>query len=303
MDRVRVSAIQYFIRPVDSFERFAEQVASQLATAADYGSRLIVFPEYFTTQLLSLGDPRRPMPEQVRELAGHVSRFVELMSGLAREHDVYVVAGTIPHRGDADPADGPTDTDVIHNDSFVFGPGGDYGIQGKLHMTRFETEDWLVSPRDDLVVFDTEFGGLAVAVCYDVEFPEVARAAARADASILAVPSCTDDRRGFLRVRYCAHARAIENGMYVVHTGTAGGLPLIPHVHLNYSHAALLTPSDFAYPREGILAESEVNQESIVTGDFDLRALAEGRDFGTVLPLRDAERTRGLVLDPRRVSL
>ncbi len=294
MDRVRVSAIQYRIRPVDSFEGFAEQVGSQVATAADYGSRLVVFPEYFSAQLLSLGDPRRPMPEQVRELAGCVPRFVELMGELAREHGVYLVAGTIPHRGD---------DDLVHNDSFVFGPGGEHGVQGKLHMTRFEKEDWLVAPRDELVVFDTEFGGLAVAICYDAEFPEVARAAARAGATVLAVPSCTDDRRGFLRVRYCAHARAIENGLYVVHTGTVGGLPLVPHVHLNYSHAALLTPSDFAFPREGILAEGEVNQEGIVTGDFDLRALAEGRDFGTVLPLRDAERTRQMVLEPRRIAL
>lgn len=294
MDRVRVSAVQYGIRPIDSFEAFAEQVRSQVATAADYGSRLVVFPEYFTTQLLSLGDPRRPMPEQVRELTGCVPRFVELMRGLAREHDVYLVAGTVPQRDE---------DDRVHNDSFVFGPGGEHGVQGKLHMTRFEKEDWLVAPRDELVVFDTDFGGLAVAVCYDAEFPEVARAAARAGANVLAVPSCTDDRRGFLRVRTCAHARAIENGLYVVHTGTVGGLPLVPHVHLNYSHAALLTPSDFAFPREGILAEGEVNQEGIVTGDFDLRALAEGREFGTVLPLRDAERTRQMVLEPRRIAL
>ncbi|HET9263292.1 MAG TPA: hypothetical protein VFO14_09625 [Vicinamibacterales bacterium] len=44
-----------------------------------------------------------------------------------------------------------------------------------------------------------------------LEFAEIARAAARAGAHLLLVPSCTDDRQGFLRVRYCAHARAIGN--------------------------------------------------------------------------------------------
>lgn len=293
MERVRVSAVQYHIRPIERAEDFFAQVGSQLATAADYGARLVVFPEYFTAQLLSLGDPGRPMPEQVRALAGRAPEFVERMAALARRHGVYLVAGTIPTLEDG----------TVHNDAHVFGPSGEHGVQGKLHMTRFEEEDWVVAAREDLVVFDTDFGGLAVAICYDAEFPEVARAAARAGASILAVPSCTDDRRGFLRVRYCAHARAIENGLYIVHTGTVGGLPLIPHVHLNYSHAALLTPSDFAFPREGILAEGEVNQEGIVTGDFDLRAQAESRDFGTVLPLKDAERTRQMVLDPRRIAL
>ena len=94
-------------------------------------------------------------------------------------------------------------------------------------MTRFETEEWNVSPDSDLHVFDTEFGRMAVAICYDVEFPEIARAAAREGAHILAVPSCTDDRQGFLRVRYCAQARAIENQMYVIHASTVGSLPMV----------------------------------------------------------------------------
>jgi predicted amidohydrolase len=73
-------------------------------------------------------------------------------------------------------------------------------------MTRFETEDWRVTARQRLKIFDTALGKIGVTICYDVEFPEIARAAARAGAHLLPVPNCTDDRQGVLRVRYCAHA-------------------------------------------------------------------------------------------------
>lgn len=69
MPRLRVAALQYFIRPVRAFEEFAQQVQGRVDTAADYRCRLIVFPEYFTTQLLTLGDVRRPIADQMRDLA------------------------------------------------------------------------------------------------------------------------------------------------------------------------------------------------------------------------------------------
>lgn len=293
MDPLRVAALQYFIRPVDSFDGFADQVSALVAAAADYDTRLVVFPEYFTTQLLTLGALDRPIDDQVRRLADHLPRYLELMAGLARRHDVYVVGGTIPVRGDGD--------DVVHNDAFVFTPRGEHAVQGKLHMTRFEKEEWRVSPRTALRVFDADFGRFAVAVCYDVEFPEIVRAAARRGAHLLAVPSCTDDRRGFLRVRTCAHARAIENHLYVVHACTVGSLPMVPAVHLNYGQASILTPSDFAFPRDGILAEGHPNDESMVIGDLDMDAIERSRSFGAVLPLEDSERTARILSEPVEV--
>jgi len=142
-----------------------------------------------------------------------------------------------------------------------------------------------------------------VAVCYDVEFPEIARAAARLDAHILVVPSCTDDRQGWLRVRYCAHARAIENQMYVIQSSTVGSLPMVPAVHLNYGQAAILTPSDFQFARDGILAEGNPNQEMMVIGELNLSTILESRTRGTVLPLRDSTRTAAALGDVEVLSL
>ncbi len=295
VERIRVASLQYFIRPVQSFEQFRDQVEGLVETAADYKCHLLVFPEYFTVQLLTLGNVKRPIREQIRDLAKQVPRFVEMMSGLARRSNLYIAAGTIPVMGD--------DDDIVHNQCFFFGPRGDYGVQGKLHMTRFESEDWHVSEHSSLKLFETNFGRVAVAICYDVEFPEIARAAAWQDAHILVVPSCTDERQGFLRVRYCAHARAIENQMYVIHSPTVGSLPMVPAVSLNYGQAAILTPSDFAFSRDGVLAEGNYNQEMMVIGELNLKTIAESRSSATVLPLRDSRRTAEQVAKTEVITL
>ena len=281
MENLRIASLQYFIRPIKRFEEFEDQVVALIETAVDYRCRLVLFPEYFTTQLLTLDDTRRPIPVQVRDLSRKTPQFVSMMSGLARKHSLYIAAGSIPSVVD--------NASEVYNRCFFFGPTGEFSAQDKLHMTRFETEEWKVSPGSNLKIFETAFGRLAITICYDVEFPELARVAARQGALILLVPSCTDDRHGFLRVRYCAHARAIENQMYVIHSSTVGSLPMVPAVSLNYGYASILTPSDFLFARDGILAEGVTNQEMMVIGELDLRRVSESRQNGTVLPLRDSE--------------
>ncbi|MGV3708734.1 MAG: carbon-nitrogen hydrolase family protein [Gemmatimonas sp.] len=295
MERLRVATLQYLIRPVSSFDQFADQVSALVETAADYGVGLLVFPEYFTVQLLTLGNIKRPIRDQVRSLAGERDRFVALMRSLAQQHQLYIVAGTIPV------IDAKSST--VRNHSYLCSPNGETGLQGKLRVTRFEREDWDVSNSHTLRIFDTAFGRVAITICYDVEFPEIARAAARAGANILIVPSCTDDRQGYHRVRYCAHARAIENQMYVVQSCTVGSLPMVPAVSLNYGQAAILTPNDFAFARDGILAEGNPNQEMMVIGELNLRTIAESRESGTVIPLYDSRDIDATVAEPQIVSL
>lgn len=297
MQRIRVASLQYNLRPVEDLEDFGNQVRALVATAAEYGCQLVVFPEYFTVQLLHLADVRRPIDKQVRDLARKVDDYQELMAGLARQHGLYIVGGSIPV------ADDPDDTDIVHNVSFVFGPRGDWVEQRKIHCTRWEKEEWRISPGARLRIIDTDFGRIAVTICYDVEFPELARAAAREGATILVVPSCTDDRQGFLRVRYCAQARAIENQMYVVHAVTVGSLPQVPAVSLNYGAASILTPSDFAFSKDGILREGNTNHEMMVIGDLDLEILDHSRVSGSVLPLTDSQTTAEVVRQLEAVKL
>jgi len=224
-----------------------------------------------------------------------VPRFVEMMAALAKSNNIYVVAGTIPV---LDAKSGK-----IYNDSYIFAPSGEYGVQGKIHMTRFETEDWKISPSTRLRIFDTSFGKIAIAICYDVEFPEIARVAARAGVHVMVVPSCTDDRQGMLRVRYCAQARAIENQMYVITSHTVGSIPAVPAVSLNYGQAAILTPSDFQFSRDGVLAEGTINTEMMVIGELNLHTILDSRSSGTVLPLYDSRNTAEILASLQEFKL
>lgn len=288
MQRLRIASAQYYFRPIASFSEFVAQVDSLVETASDYKCKVIVFPEYFSAQLLTLGDIKRPIDRQIRDLATEHDRFLAFIRETATKHKIHIVAGTIPVMGEGD---------HVYNDCYFVSPKGDYKVQGKLHMTRFEREEWLVSSRDKFKIFDTEFGRVAITICYDVEFPELARAAALQGANILFVPSCTDDRQGYLRVRYCAQARAIENQMYVVQSNTVGSIPMVPAVHLNYGQSAIYTPSDYSFARDGILAEGTVNSETLVISELDLETIERSRNFGTVLPLNDSKRTRELIKD------
>jgi predicted amidohydrolase len=295
MERVRVASLQYLIRPIRSYSEFHDQVKGLVDTAADYKCRLVVFPEYFTTQLLTLANLERSISDQIRDLANQRDRFVEMMSGLAKKKNIYIVGGTIPVFD--------SEKEKIRNECYIFSPNGSVGMQGKLHMTRFEREEWKVSAHDELKVFETDFGLMGVNICYDVEFPELARSLAQKGVNILVVPSCTDDRQGFLRVRYCAQARAIENQMYVIHSGTVGSLPNLPAISLNYGQASIITPSDFSFSRDGVMAEGIPNQETMVIGELNLKTIEETRSNGTVLPLLDSERTKDLIRKIESVKL
>ena len=296
MNRARIAALQYYVRPIQDFAQFRDQIASLVQTAADYDCDLVVFPEYFTVQLLTLGDIRRPMDEQIRALATRVPDYIEVFEQLSRSCGIHVIGGSI---ATADPGD----ANKVYNDSYIFAPDGTHASQGKLNMTRFEKEVWRVSPRDTLSLFETSLGKIAINICYDVEFPEVGRAAAHAGADILVVPSFTDDRQGFVRVRYCAQARAIENQMFVVNAATVGSLPSVPAVSLNYGQASILTPSDFPFSRDGIMAEGIPNQETMVIGELALDVLRRNRLHGTVRPLRDSQNMKRPSVETVRLPL
>jgi len=295
MNRLRVASLQYFIRPVKSYDDFSSQVKALVETAKDYKVRVLIFPEYFTTQLLTLGNVERPISEQIRDLAGQEERIVETISQLAKKSGMVIVGGSLPAFAE--------DKSRLLNKCYVFGPNGEHGMQPKLHMTRFEKEEWLVSAGSRLRVFETSFGKFAVAICYDVEFPELARVAARLGAHFLVVPSCTDDRHGYLRVRYCAQARSIENQMYVIQSSTVGSLPTVPAVSMNYGQAAIYTPSDYSFARDGLLAEGTVNQEMMIIGDLNLQLIEDSRATGTVLPLRDSMTTEEVIKNVDHVTL
>jgi predicted amidohydrolase len=144
-----------------------------------------------------------------------------------------------------------------------------------------------MSPGESIEVFDTAFGTIAMLTCYDIEFPEIVRMARAKGADVIFCPSCTDDRHGFYRVRYCCHARAVENQVYIVTTGTVGSLRKVDLMRANYGQAAIIAPNDIPFPPAGILSEGIINDDMLIVADLDLMLLEDVRAKGSVTTWRD----------------
>lgn len=274
--KVRVACVQYQMRKVETFDEFASNMKYFVDIAADYDSDFVLFPELFTIQLLSSVDALSPQ-EGIRKVAEFFDEFVELASGLAMKHNITIIAGSTPQiRGEK-----------IFNVAPVCLPNGSVVLQPKLHVTPNERRWWGISGGSRLEVIDTPAARIGVQICYDVEFPEATRHLADAGAEIVFVPFCTDNRQGYLRVRYCAQARCIENQIYVALAGNVGNLPDVENMDVNYGQAAVLTPSDFAFARDGIQAEADSNEETLLICDLDLDDLTEAVHGGTVMPRHD----------------
>jgi predicted amidohydrolase/ribosomal protein S18 acetylase RimI-like enzyme len=274
--KVRVACVQYQMSKVDSFAGFARRVKYFIDVAADYRADFVLLPELFTMQLLSQTSELTPQ-EGMKRLSGYTSRFKKLMSGLAQQFGLTIIAGSHPSYK----------KEQLLNICYVCLPNGEIVEQPKIHITRNERHWWGIRGGHTLTTIDTPKAKIGVLICYDIEFPEAPRYLADQGAEIIFVPFCTDNRQAYLRVRYCAHARAIENEVYVALAGNVGNLPDVSNMDIQYAQSAVLTPSDFAFARDGILAEAQPNEETLLICDLDLDSLHRARSNATVTPRLD----------------
>lgn len=272
----RICCVQYKMRKIKSFDDFAQQIEYFVDVASEYKADFVLFPELLTTQLLSFVGEKRP-GEAARELSQFTDRYVEFFNEMALRYNINIIGGS--HF--------TLENDRVHNVSYLFHRDGKIDSQYKIHVTPSERQWWGVQPGSEPKVFDTDRGRVAINICYDVEFPELARYAVDHGAQILFVPYCTDERHGFTRVRITSQARAIENQIYVAIAGTVGNIPSVPNMDIQYAQSAIFTPSDFPFSRDGIVAISEENTEMVVIADVDLEVLRRTRYNGTVTPLKD----------------
>ncbi|AZN41960.1 carbon-nitrogen hydrolase family protein [Paenibacillus albus] len=277
MSSLRVSAVQYKLADIASFEDFAAQSTHYVRNASEYGVQCVLFPEFFTTQLLSIGD-EQGQPLAIEQLPAFTDRYVALFQSLAAEYNMHIIGGT--HVIDVGGG-------KLNNTAHLFYPDGRVERQAKLHMTPTERDEWNMQPGDGLQVFDTEFGTIAMLTCYDIEFPEIVRMARAKGADIIFCPSCTDDRHGFYRVRYCCHARAVENQVYIVTTGTVGSLRKVDFMRANFGQAAVISPNDIPFPPAGIMTEGIINDDMLVVADLNVQLLHDVRAAGSVTTWRD----------------
>jgi len=278
VESVRIATCQLQARAVSGFDEFMGQVRYFVDVAADYEADFIVFPELFTLMLLSAEEDELSPLEAIECLSDYTPRIRQALSEMALSYNINIIGGSHPTRlPDGD----------IHNIAYVCLRDGSVHSQEKIHPTPNEAYWWNIRGGDSIDAIPTDCGPIGVLICYDSEFPELARRLVDEGARIIFVPFCTDSRQGYMRVRYCAAARAIENQCYVVLSGNVGNLPNVANMDIQYAQSCILTPCDFPFARDGIAAEASENVETLTISDVNLADLSWARAEGTVQNLAD----------------
>jgi predicted amidohydrolase/ribosomal protein S18 acetylase RimI-like enzyme len=271
VEPVRLAVVQYQMRAIKAFDEFATQCEFFLDVASDYQSDFIMFPELFTTQLLSFEEPQRP-GLAARRLAEFTPQYLEFFTEMAVKYNLNIVGGS----------QFVLENDTLFNVSYLFRRDGTLGKQYKIHITPSERKWWGVSPGSSVEVFETDCGAISILICYDIEFPEIVRIAASKGAQIVFVPFNTDTRHGYLRIRHCALARCVENHLYVAVGGCTGNLPFVENSDIHYAQSAIFTPADAEFARDAIAAECTPNIETLIIHDVDVELLRRHKKSGNV---------------------
>lgn len=271
--RYRIATSAYRIERLAGWSAYEAKLAEWVADGARTGASLLVFPEYGAMQLAAFAgsDDLHTQLDHVSALASDVDA---LHARLAQRYGVHILAASLPLRRD--------DGSAV-NRARLIAPNGAIGVQDKQIMTRWERDVWGVCGAAPLRLFDTSLGKIGVLICYDAEFPLLARALVEAGAEILLVPSCTDTAAGYWRVRIGAMARALEGQCVVAMASTVGDAPWSPAVDANVGAGGIFSPSDKGFPADGVLATGELNAPGWTVGEIDRDAIDAVRRDGDVL--------------------
>lgn len=269
---ITIAAAQYPIGQPASLAEWEAKIRAWVAEGAATGASLLVFPEYAAIEQAACFGPAvyKDLGLTLAKVAELAASRVELHKDLARQHNVHILAGSGPEK--------KPDGRFVNSAQLVT-PRGRVGVQEKIIMTPFE-RDWGISGGAPLRVFETTLGNIAVLICYDSEFPLLARALTEAGAEIVLVPSCTERVSGYHRVRTGARARALENTIVTVQSPTVGDAPWSPAVDFNSGAAGIYVPSEHGISDDGTLAEGTLNAAQWVTATADLERLRRLRSTG-----------------------
>lgn len=273
---VRLGLIQWQMRPYKDLEDLMQQVEYFVDSVAAYRSDFAVFPEFFNAPLMAKYNHMHE-PDAIRELAKYTEIIIEKLQQLSISYNINIISGSMPE----------VVNDVLYNVGYLCRRDGSLERYEKIHVTPDEAKVWGMQQGNHLQTFKTDAGKIGILICYDSEFPELSRLLADEGMDILFVPFLTDTQNGYARVRFCAQARAIENECYVAIAGSVGNLPNVNNMDIQYAQSAVFTPCDFAFPSNGIKAETTPNTEMILVADIDLSLLRELHNFGAVKNLKD----------------
>ena len=273
---IRIGVVQWQMRPAYHLDSIIDQAEYFIDTISDYQSDFVLFPEFFNAPLLVQYN-EETQAKAMRKLAESTEPILAKMREFAISYNVNIIAGSMPM----------VERKRLYNAAYLCRRDGTIDWMKKIHITPSERESFGMSGGNEIKAFDTDCGKIGILICYDVEFPELPRLLREQGAEIIFVPYMTDMQTGYQRVRFCAHARAVENECYVALTGCVGNLPRVDNMDIQYSQSAVFSPSDFSFPSTGIMAESTPNTEMVLIADVDMDLLKHLADQGSVNNLKD----------------
>jgi len=202
--------------------------------AAKEGARYVLTPE--NTTIID-EDKKR-----VRALAGTMKEdaSVRALSEMAQRHEIFLHVGSLPLRPET-----PGEKRLV-NRSILFGPDGHaIAWYDKIHLfdveleTESHKESDYIRPGEEAVIGAVHSVRIGFSICYDVRFPALYRALARAGAHIFTIPAAFTVPTGEAHWHVLTRARAIENGAFVLAAAQGG-----EHEsgRRTYGHSLIISP-------------------------------------------------------------
>ena len=192
------------------------EAARLIGQAAAQGARLVALPEYFP--LIGASDAER-LAAREQDDGGPIQQF---MSETAKQHGIWLVGGSLPLAAD-DPA-------KLRNTCLVYDDiGRRVARYDKIHLFGFARgtesydESLTIESGSEVVAFDSPFGRVGLAICYDLRFPELFRALGEVD--LLVVPSAFTETTGRAHWELLLRTRAVENQCYLLASAQGGRHP------------------------------------------------------------------------------
>ncbi len=201
------AAIQ--IKTTDNYKENIEKAINFIEKAVTNGAKVVALPETFTF----IGEDKDNIYKYKQELT---SELATMLAKLAKERDIYLLAGSIHEI-----IDGDTKT---YNTSVLFSPKGEIvHTYRKIHLfdatflgESKESNKFRSGDPEQLPLIETEYGNFGLTICHDLRFPEMYRKLAINKADIIFVPSAFVMHTGRDHWEVLLRSRAIENQVYIV---------------------------------------------------------------------------------------
>lgn len=260
MTKVKIGLVQKKI--ADDLEYNLTETAKSVRDLATQGADFIVLTEMFNCPYGPKYFPKFAEPQG--------GETFNTLSKLAEENSVYLIAGSVPEK----------DGDNIYNTSYTFDRKGKLiNKHRKVHLFDIDIRDGVqffeshsFKPGNDFTVFDTEFGKMAVAVCFDIRFSEEFQKMAKEGAKIIFVPGAFNLTTGPAHWQMTFRSRAVDNQLFMVGVSPARDMDFSYHA---YGHSLVADPwgevvYEMGHEPEDKLVEINLNKIEKIRGQLPI---------------------------------